>query len=79
LSAIFRWPRVHVRDVLLVLVAAHARADDVEQSKNASLRTVDDALLEVLEVLPARAACVDNCCDAGPEGEAVGGTLLSPA
>ena len=38
--------------------AAHAGADDVEERDHPGLRPIDDALLEVLEVAPARAAGV---------------------
>ena len=63
--------RLHVGQVLLVLPAAHAVADDVEEGEDAGLRAVDDALLEVLEVAPARAAGVRHRRHADAEGEAV--------
>ncbi len=46
--------------ILFELPAAHAVADDVQEGKHAGGRAIDDALLEVLEVAPARSAGVDD-------------------
>ncbi len=50
----------HVRQILFELSAAHAVADDVQKGEDAGGRAIDDALLEILEVAPARSAGVDN-------------------
>src|SRR5580698_11395032 len=63
---------VHVGRVLLVLGPAHTSADDVELSKNARLGAVNDALLEVFEVAPTRAAGIDYSCHANAKSEAIG-------
>ena len=63
--------RLHVREVLLVLRAAHPVADDVEECEDAGLRSIDDARLEVVEVPPARAARVGDGRYADAQGEAV--------
>ena len=50
--------RLHVGEHLLERLAAHAVAHDVEEGQHPRLRARDDAVLEVLEVPPARAARV---------------------
>ena len=63
---------LHVVEILLVLPAAHAVADDVEEGEDAGLGSIDDALLEVLEVAPAGASGVRNGCHTDAERVAVG-------
>ena len=64
--------RFHVGQVVFVLRAAHAGADDIQERKDARLGPVDDAILEVLEITPAGAARVGDRCYAAAEREAVG-------
>ena len=54
----------HVLQILLEFSAAHAVPDDVQERQNASRGAIDDALLEVLEIAPARSADVDDRRDA---------------
>ena len=52
--------RVHVLDA--ALVAAHPKADDVDEREHASLGSAKDLLTVVLEVAPAGAARIHDCC-----------------
>src|SRR5215510_2229677 len=63
---------LHVRKVLLKLSATHAIADDIDEGQHTGLGTIDDPLLEVLEISPARASGVGDRGDSRPESEAVG-------
>ena len=62
----------HVVEIVLELGTAHAGADDIEEREHARLRSIDDALLEVLEVAPAGAPRVGDRRHAGAKREAVG-------
>src|SRR5215510_1504678 len=67
-----RRPGFHVRKVLLKLSAPHAIADNIDERQHTGLGTIDDPLLEVLEISPARASGVGDRGDSRPESEAVG-------
>ena len=54
----------HVLQILFEFPAAHAVADDVEQGEHACRGSIDDALLEVVEIAPSRSACIDDRRDA---------------
>jgi hypothetical protein len=62
---------LHVRQIVLEFVAAHAVSDDVEESQHTRFRSIDDARLEVLEIPPAGTARVGDSRHADPEGEAI--------
>ena len=62
---------VHVGQILLDIARAHALAHDVEHHQDAGLGAVDDLVLEVLEIAPARTAGIDHGGDAAAEGKAV--------
>ncbi len=62
---------IHVIHVLLVVAAAHARADNIEHGKYARLRAIDNAILEVLKVAPSRATCIHHRRDPNPESETI--------
>ncbi len=70
-SHVGRRLHLHVGEILFVLRAAHAVADDVEEREDAGLRSIDDARLEVLEVPPAGAAGVGDGRHADAKGKAV--------
>ena len=61
----------HVGQVLLELVAAHAGADDIEERQDSGFRSIDDAILEIVEAPPARRSCVGNRGDARSQRETV--------
>ena len=65
-------PGLHVGEVLFELAAAHAVADDVEERQHARLGAVDDAVLERVEIAPARAARIGDRGHAHAKREAVG-------
>ena len=64
--------RVHVFGVLFDLAAAHPITDDVDEGEDAGLGAVNHALLEVLEIAPARSARVDHRRRATAEAVPVG-------
>src|SRR5207248_8562783 len=77
----------HIREVLLELATAHAVAHDVEEGEHAGFRSIDDALLEVLEIPPTRTPRVGDRRHSRSKCKAVGvdavvariGPLLSRA
>src|SRR5215475_8176430 len=71
--------RFHLSKVLLKLPAPHAIADNIDERQHSGLGTIDDPLLEVLEISPARASGVGDRGDSRPESEAVGINAIIPS
>ena len=63
--------RFHVRENILVLRSTHSSADNIQERQHPRLRSIDDALLEILKVSPARAAGIGHRRNAGAESESV--------
>ena len=63
--------RLHVALILFERAAAHPMADDVQEREDACFGATDDAIVEVLEVAPARASRIGHRRDARAEGETV--------
>jgi hypothetical protein len=61
----------------LLADGVHTDPDDVQEGEHARSSFVDDPGFELLEILPARGACVNDCRDAAWEGVQVG--INSPA
>src|ERR1700679_2951489 len=63
---------VHVVEVVFVFRSTHSGPDYVELGEHTGSGTIDDLVLEVIEVSPTRASGVDDGRNTVAQGEAVG-------
>jgi len=63
---------IHGGSILFELRATHATTGDVDKSENASFRSINAAMFEVFEILPAAGAGIDDGGDASTRCDGIG-------